>query len=120
MIKLSIIIVSFNTKSILRDCLNSIFANAPKYEYEVIIVDNNSHDGSVEMVKNEFAKVKVVENHDNRGFAAANNQGFEVANGEYYLLLNSDTIVLGDVLSKSVEYMDSNSDTGMMGVPSIK
>ena len=115
MIKLSIIIVSFNTKSILRDCLNSIFANAPKYEYEVIIVDNNSHDGSVEMVKNEFAKVKVVENHDNRGFAAANNQGFEVANGEYYLLLNSDTIVLGDVLSKSVEYMDSNSDTGMMG-----
>ena len=107
---LSIVIISFNTIDITRDCLRSVFANLGELRGQVIVVDNDSQDGSADMVAADFPRVELIRNQDNRGFAAANNQGFERCTGEFVLLLNSDTVVLGDVLTKSVEYMHANID----------
>lgn len=112
---LSIVIVNWNTRGLLRDCLESVERNLCGMAAEVIVVDNASTDGSVDMVKSLFPGVRLIANTDNRGFAAANNQAFKRANGKYVLLLNSDTLVHGDVLSRSMHYLDSNPEVGMMG-----
>ncbi len=112
---LSIVIIEWNTINLLRDCLASVFANQGGLKIEVIVVDNDSHDGSPEMVENEFPEVIQIRNADNRGFAAANNQGFDICTGRHVLLLNSDTYVIGDVLAASVRYLDQHSDVGAMG-----
>lgn len=112
---LSIIIVNWNTISLLRDVLKSTFDNIGNLRCEVIVVDNASADGSAEMVEAQFPNVILVRNAENRGFAAGNNQGFELAHGRHILLLNSDTIVHGDVLSASVKYLDDHPDVGAMG-----
>lgn len=112
---LSIIIVNWNTKDMLRDCLMSVQNGSGNIETETIVVDNASTDGSQQMVKQSFPEALLIENKENRGFAAANNQGLPAANGRYILLLNSDTMVLGDVLQRSVEFMDSHSDVAVMG-----
>lgn len=112
---LSIVIVEWNTIDMLRDCLASVFANRNELALQVIVVDNASADGSPEMVEDEFPEVEQIRNQDNLGFAAANNQGFEISNGRHVLLLNSDTYVLGDVLSKSVRYLDERPKVGAMG-----
>jgi len=98
----SIVIVSWNTRDILRDCLMSIYEETRDTAFEVIVVDNASTDRSVAMVKEEFAQVRLVENQKNRGFAAANNQGMALAQGRYILLLNSDTIVLENAITKKI------------------
>ncbi len=115
MIQLSVVVVSFNTRGILRDCLNSVYAHKPSFSFEVIVVDNASLDGSAEMVRREFPQVKLIRNTANRGFAPANNQGFAQARGRYWLMLNSDTLVRRDVLERSVEYMHAHKEVGMFG-----
>lgn len=112
---LSIVIVNWNTRDLLRDCLDSVWQSLDGIAAEVIIVDNASADGSQEMVRNHFPQARLITNPDNRGFAAANNQGFDLARGRHILLLNSDTVVHGDVLMRSVNYLDSHPDVGMMG-----
>jgi len=109
----SIIIVSWNTKQILKDCLESVFRQ--QADFEVIVVDNASDDGSTEMVKNDFPQVLLLTNRENRGFAAANNQGLKIAKGRYILLLNSDTLVLGDCISPMVSFADARPDVGIAG-----
>lgn len=104
--KLSIIIVSFNTKDVLDECISSIIESNTKSHYEIIVVDNASHDGSVEMLEEKYSNVKLVKNKENRLFAIANNQGAKIAKGEYLLLLNSDTLVYNDNIDKLVQYMD--------------
>lgn len=111
----SVIIVNWNTKDILRDCLASVYEQAGDIDYEVIVVDNASTDGSVEMVKNDFDKVVLLENAQNKGFAAANNQGMEIAKGRYVLLLNSDTLVLDGAIAKTVGFADTNPRSGVIG-----
>lgn len=111
----SIVIVNWNTSDILRDCLSSIFEQTYNIEYEIIVVDNASTDGSVEMVRREFPQVVLIENSGNRGFAAANNQGIAVAKGRYVLLLNSDTIVLDNAIAKSVAFADANPEAAVAG-----
>lgn len=91
--ELSIIILSWNTKDLTRNCLRSIFANVKDIFFEVIVVDNNSQDDSAQMIKQEFSQVKLIKNSENLGFAKGNNQGFEISRGEYVLFLNSDTII---------------------------
>lgn len=113
--KLSIIIVSYNTKKLLADCINSIESSLQKLKYEIIVVDNCSSDGSVDLLKSQFQKVKIIENNYNAGFAKANNQGLLVCSGDYILLLNSDTLVLGDALSTLVEFMDMHTETAICG-----
>ena len=112
---LSVVVVSYNTKEMTEACLASLFNNVGNLRAQVILVDNNSADGSVEMVKEKFPNVELIENSDNRGFAVANNQGFEISTGKFVLLLNSDTVVLGDVLEKSVGYLKNRADVGAMG-----
>jgi GT2 family glycosyltransferase len=112
---LSVIIVNWNTRSLLKDCLSSVFSRVGDSNTEVIVVDNGSDDGSTEMVKRDFPDAVLIANDSNRGFAAANNQGLGVAKGRYVLLLNSDTIVHGDVLSRSVKFMDRRPGAGAMG-----
>lgn len=113
---LSIVVVSFNTLEMTRACLESVFSEQNSdLGIEVIVVDNDSHDGSADMVATLFPQVKLIRNPINAGFAAANNLAFRIAQGEYVLLLNSDTLVIGDVLEKSVEYLRSRTSVGAMG-----
>jgi GT2 family glycosyltransferase len=98
MIEISIIIVSYNTESLLKDCINSIYHNSKSNNYEIIVVDNNSSDNSILMLKNNFPAVRIIQNKENLGFGAANNRGASQANGEYLLFLNSDTVFQNDAL----------------------
>jgi GT2 family glycosyltransferase len=111
----SIIIVSWNTVGILRDCLRSVYAQTRGIAFEVIVIDNASSDGSPGMVRREFPQAVLIANSDNRGFAAANNQGIDKAAGRYVLLLNPDTIVLDGAIGKSVAFADSRSEAGIVG-----
>lgn len=111
----TIVIVNWNTRGVLRTCLDTVVRNLAGVSAELIVVDNGSTDGSPEMVTCEFPEVKLIANHDNRGFAAANNQAIRVARGKHILLLNSDTEVIGDVIAKSVEYLEQHPEVGVMG-----
>ena len=111
----SVIIVNWNTEGLLRDCLNSIYEQAGEVDYEVIVVDNASTDGSAEMVRHDFPDVVLIENRDNRGFAAANNQGIAMAQGRYILLLNTDTIVLDYAIDKAVSFADAHPEAAVVG-----
>ena len=117
--KLSIIIVNYNVKYFLEQCLHSILNGSQNLQTEIFVVDNNSVDGSIKMVRDKFPGVKLIENKDNKGFSAANNQAIRAATGEYILLLNPDTIVEDDTLNKVVEFMDNHPDAGGLGVKMI-
>lgn len=113
MIDLSIIIVSYNTKSFLEKCLISIYENKPKaYSFEVIVVDNDSKDDSIDMVKSSFSHVKLFENKENYGFSRANNVGIKEAKGRYILFLNSDTEVSKETFDTMISFMDQHKDAG--------
>lgn len=112
---LSIVIVNWNTREMLRDCLSSVFEGLDSLRAEVIVVDNASSDGSPEMVEDAFPQVLLLRNDQNRGFAAANNQALGLCSGRYVLLLNSDTIVHGSVLAASRDYMDAHPRVGVVG-----
>ena len=110
----SIVIVNWNTRDILRDCLESITSQTT-LPHEVIVVDNASTDGSAEMVRQSFPNVRLIANSGNNGFAAANNQGLEIAKGEKLLLLNPDTIVLDGAIDKMCAWLDRHPDVGCVG-----
>lgn len=114
--KLSVIIVNYNVKYFLEQCLHSVQKACRETEAEVIVVDNNSVDGSVRMVREKFPEVILIENRENKGFSKANNQAVRKAKGEYILLLNPDTIVEDDTLLKCVRFMDEHPDAGGLGV----
>ena len=111
----SIIIVSWNTRNILRNCLQSIYEHAGKIDFEVIVIDNASTDSSSEMVRNDFKNAILIENSQNCGFAAATNQGITKAGGRYVLLLNSDTVILDNAISKVIAVADANPDAAIIG-----
>jgi GT2 family glycosyltransferase len=118
-VELSIIIVNWNTKEFLRNCLNSIYENLPPFSLEIIVVDNASSDGSQDMVKKEFPEVILIENSLNLGYSKANNIGFKLSKGRYILFLNSDTIVHRDTLSKALDFMKLYDDAGVMGCKTL-
>jgi len=113
--KLSIIIVSYNTKELLVDCINSIEENLQQTEYEILIVDNNSVDGSVRLLKSKYPNVKLIENNYNAGFAKANNQGLLLSSAEYILLLNSDTVILGEAIGTLVNFLETHQQAAICG-----
>jgi N-acetylglucosaminyl-diphospho-decaprenol L-rhamnosyltransferase len=115
MVDLSIIIVNWNVRDLLQQCLHSILADSQTCSLEVIVVDNASTDGSVEMVRTEFPGVRVIVNSDNQGFPFANNQGIAIAQGRYVFLLNPDTEVVGDALATMVAFADAHLDVGVVG-----
>jgi len=117
--KLSIIIVNYNVEHFLNQCLQSVRNACEGIEAEVYVVDNNSVDGSVEMVRKQFPEVKLIANTDNVGFSRANNQALKIATGEYQLLLNPDTVVEHDTFKKVVSFMDSHQNAGAITVKKV-
>jgi GT2 family glycosyltransferase len=115
MIDVSFIIVSWNAKKFLIDCIQSIEETTPNINKEIIVVDNASTDGSPNAVQKEFPKVKLILNPDNYGFAKANNIGLKQAVGRYVCLINSDVVILPDCVRNLVEVMDQKNNVGMVG-----
>ena len=109
---LSIIIVNYNVKYFLEQCLKSVELCSKKIKKEIFIVDNNSQDGSCEMVKRKFPKYTLIENKKNIGFSKANNQAINQAKGEYILLLNPDTILEENTLRKCIDFMKKTRKIG--------
>lgn len=114
-VDLSIIIVNYNVKDYLSQCLNSIFASITNFTIEVIVVDNNSTDGSVEFIKNNYPSVILLASSKNLGFGVANNKAFEIAKGRYLLLLNPDTVLQEDTLQAMYDFMEQKKDVGISG-----
>ncbi len=112
---LSITIVNWKVRRLLKRCLNSIFSNLQGREFEVIVIDNASDDGSVEMVRRNFPQVKLIVNSENRGFAKASNQGIDVSRGQYLFFLNPDSELTPGTFEKVVGFMESNPDVGIGG-----
>ena len=115
MIDLSVIIVNYNNRNFLDDCLNSVFHATHRASLEVILVDNYSADDSVELVRSNFPSVKIIENQANLGFGRANNQALKVSRGRYLLLLNTDTVVKEGALDQLVEFLDTQPRAGACG-----
>jgi hypothetical protein len=105
---ISIIIVNWNTKDLLSGCLESIFQTVTAQSFEVIVVDNASSDGSVDLLTQKYPQVKTIANRENRGFGAANNQGFAVMKGKYALLLNTDAVLTQGAVQKLWMFAETN------------
>ena len=114
--KLSVVIVSYNVRSYLEQCLQSVRRALEGIEGEVFVVDNHSTDDSVEVVRRDYAWVKLMENQENQGFARANNLAIRQAQGEYVLLLNPDTIVEEGTLRNVLAFMEAHPKAGGAGV----
>lgn len=117
--ELSIVIVNYNVRYFLEQCLKSVIEACRGIEAEVWVVDNHSADGSVEMVRNDFPWVNLIANDQNVGFSKANNQAIRQSTGTYVLLLNPDTVVEKDCFIKCISFMNAHSDAGALGVRMI-
>jgi GT2 family glycosyltransferase len=114
-ISLSICIVTYQARDYLRDCLNSLYAHAPNGEYEIIVVDNHSTDGTIETLERQFPQVQLIKNPTNNGFTAPMNQALRQAQGQYLLQLNPDTIVHDQALNQLIQFMQSHPKVGICG-----
>ena len=113
--EVSIIIVNYNTCDLTRNCLKSVFEQTKDIEFEVIVSDNGSKDGSIEMIKTEFPQVILIENNANLGFGAANNRGVKIAKGKYIFYLNSDTILLNNAVKIFYDYWEKSAEKDRIG-----
>ena len=111
----SVIIVNYNTKELLKNCLNSIYKQTKDIEFEVIVSDNGSVDNSIEMVNTSFPQVILIENNANLGFGTANNRGLKVAKGKYIFYLNSDTILLNNAIKYFFDYWENSTEKEKIG-----
>ena len=116
---LSVIIVNYNVKYFLEQCLYSVFRALANIQAEVFVVDNNSVDGSCTLVQNKFPSVRLIENKENLGFSKASNQALRLASGNYCLLLNPDTLVEENSFEKCIAFMESHPEAGALGVKMI-
>ncbi len=117
--KLSVIIVNYNVKHFLEQCLHSVYKAANGIETEIFVVDNNSVDGSSQLIREKFPDLYFIENKENLGFSRANNQAIRKASGKYILLLNPDTVVEEDTFSKVTGFMEAHPEAGGLGVKMI-
>jgi GT2 family glycosyltransferase len=115
MVELSVVLVSWNSRDYLRRCLLSLVESRPNVAWEIIVVDNGSTDGSLEMIRREFPAVKVIENNSNLGFAVSANLGARESTSDYILFLNPDTIVHPRTLILAINFMEKRKDSGIMG-----
>ena len=116
---LSIVIVNYNVKEFLTQCLESIYRSKTEYTFEVIVVDNASADSGESRILKAFPEVRWIANTENIGFGRANNQGFEAAKGTYTLILNPDTVVQEDTLEVCIDYLKSHPEVGGLGIKGI-
>jgi len=112
---LSIIVVSYNTRDLLKNCLNSIVAHTTTLDHEIVVVDNNSCDGSQDMVRKDFPGAILICNDSNAGFSKANNRGVRSSNGAFLLFLNSDTLIRNRSLCHMLDYIVENNRMGIVG-----
>lgn len=117
--KLSVIIVNYNVRYFLEQCLHSVRKAISGTSVEVFVVDNASVDGSVKMIREKFPEIHLIASNENMGFARANNLAMQQANGEYILLLNPDTVIESDTFSKILAFMDEHPDAGGLGVKMV-
>lgn len=113
--RLTIVVINWNTRHFLSECLRSIYASPPDGEFEVVVVDNASTDGSLDMVRADYPQTRLIANPANVGFPAANNQGIQASQADYILLLNSDAQVCLGSLARMVLFMDACPLVGVMG-----
>ena len=113
--EISIIIVNYNTCDLTLQCLQSVYEKTVDVGFEVIVVDNASSDNSVEMIKKMFPQVKIIESVENLGFGKANNLGVKYANGDYLFLLNSDTILISNVIFEFYRFMQKSPQIAACG-----
>jgi GT2 family glycosyltransferase len=111
----SVVIVSFNTREVLRQCLESVFDNAKELQAEVIVLDNASTDGSPEMIEQDFPQVRLIRSTVNLGFGAANNVALQQARGRYFVLLNSDAFFAKGALALAIRHMEESPEVGLGG-----
>ena len=117
--KLSVVIVNYNVRYFLKQCLHSVIKASENIECEIFVVDNNSTDGSCSMVRTEFPGVILIMNKRNAGYSAANNQALKIAEGTYVLILNPDTLVEEGTLARCIKFMEDHPDAGAVGVKMI-
>ncbi len=117
--ELSVIIVNYNVKHFLEQCLHSVLKASKNVPTEIFVVDNNSVDGSAQLIAEKFPEINFIANKENLGFSKANNQAIKKAKGKYVLLLNPDTVVEEDTFEKIIAFMDSHPDAGALGVKMI-
>lgn len=117
--EISIIINNYKTKGLLKQCLNGIFRYPPSVDYEVIVVDNNSQDGTVEIVKEKFPQVKLIEAKENLGHHKGNNLGIKNSTGKYVLITNTDIAFLDNSIDKLYDFMESHQEAALVG-PKLK
>lgn len=115
----SIVIVSFNSMSLLETCLTSIRSQTRQSSYEIIVVDNASSDGTGQMLRQKYPWVILIANGYNRGFAQANNQGFSKASGRYFFMLNPDTVILDRAIDRLVAFMEAHPGVGICGPKNV-
>ena len=115
----SIIIVNYNTKDLIKTCIDSIYGQTDQIKFEIIVVDNASKDGSQQMIKNEFPNVILIESPENMGFGKANNFGAKHASGKYLLFLNSDTILLNNAVRYFFDFSEQNNANKIGALGSI-
>lgn len=109
----SVIIVNWNTRDLLLDCVTSLYTTTKDLKFEIFLVDNASSDDSVASVRERYPEVQIIQNNRNLGFAAANNKALRGMRGRYALLLNTDTVLTDDAISRLVAFMDRHADAGM-------
>lgn len=119
MMDLTVIIVSYNVRELLRKCLETVIRAGQGIDLEIYVVDNNSDDNSSSMVAGEFPHINLISNETNTGFSTAGNQAIRLAQGRYILLLNPDTLIGEDALTRCIEFMDSHDDAGALGVKMV-
>ena len=117
--ELSIVIVNYNVKEFLTQCLDSIFKSQTQYNYEVIVVDNSSRDSGRDEICSTFKDITWIDNSENVGFGRANNQGFSHAKGVYTLILNPDTVLQEDTLEKCISYLLAHPEVGGIGIKGL-
>jgi GT2 family glycosyltransferase len=109
----SLCIVTYKVRDLLADCLHSIYQNPPNYPFEIIVVDNHSQDGTVELLQTEFPQVRYVENATNEGYTCPMNQALKIGTGRYLVQLNPDTLVLPGAFDRLVNFMDQHPEAGI-------
>jgi len=112
---LSVVIVSFNVRKFLEECLHSLYKTTKDIQFEVFVVDNQSKDGTVQMLKTEFPNVNLIVNQENLGFVKANNIAFKKSRGKYILMLNPDTVIVQNSFGQIIDYFEQNTKIGAIG-----
>lgn len=111
----SVILVSYNTKDLTLKCIKSIYEKTSGIDFDIYVVDNNSHDGSCEAIEQAYPDVKVIRNKDNKGFGAANNIAMRLSNAKYMFCLNTDTLLVNNAIKILFDFMENNEKVGICG-----